>query len=179
MNVSLTVKLDRFVAEKVSEGMYASSSEVVRAGLRLLIERERMIEARIEAGRRPSTAALDAEVAASLAGEEAPVSDGQTQLPASLWLHFPEYDARVLSLEAHLETIIDRLLGVAQLEAVRWLLANVPKSELASFLIRREGRGLDPKSLRFWGLLLDLPTEDVSRWVEAARSGPWGDRVAR
>lgn len=36
MNVSLTSKLDDFVAEQVNQGRYRSASEVVREGLRLL-----------------------------------------------------------------------------------------------------------------------------------------------
>lgn len=40
MNVSLTSELERFVEERVQSGAFASSSEVVRAGLRLLAERE-------------------------------------------------------------------------------------------------------------------------------------------
>ena len=40
LNVSLPVELGRFVEIQVSKGHYASASEVVRAGLRLLRERE-------------------------------------------------------------------------------------------------------------------------------------------
>jgi len=38
MNVSLTKPLEFFVQDKVDSGMYASASEVIRAGLRLLAE---------------------------------------------------------------------------------------------------------------------------------------------
>jgi antitoxin ParD1/3/4 len=40
MNISLTSELERFVAKRVSSGLYHSASEVVRDGLRLLKERE-------------------------------------------------------------------------------------------------------------------------------------------
>lgn len=40
MTVSVTPQLDRFVKEQVASGKYASSSEVVRAGLRLLADQE-------------------------------------------------------------------------------------------------------------------------------------------
>lgn len=40
MTVSVTPQLGRFVREQVASGKYASSSEVVRAGLRLLAELE-------------------------------------------------------------------------------------------------------------------------------------------
>ncbi len=37
--VSLSQELDRFVADEVASGHYSSASEVIRAGLRTLIER--------------------------------------------------------------------------------------------------------------------------------------------
>ncbi len=40
MNVSLTPEFDRWISEKVKSGLYTSSSEVVREGLRLLIKIE-------------------------------------------------------------------------------------------------------------------------------------------
>ena len=58
MNVSLTPELERYVTSKVKEGLYASQSEVVRHGLRLLIERDELLDARI--------AELRAEVAEGL-----------------------------------------------------------------------------------------------------------------
>lgn len=48
MNVSLTPELEAFVAKKVESGLYGSQSEVVREGLRLLMERDRMTEARLD-----------------------------------------------------------------------------------------------------------------------------------
>ena len=49
MNVSLTPYLERFVREKVESGRYNSASEVVRASLRLLEEREAEEAAKLEA----------------------------------------------------------------------------------------------------------------------------------
>ncbi|MEO1017875.1 MAG: type II toxin-antitoxin system ParD family antitoxin [Pseudomonadota bacterium] len=44
MNVSLGKKWELFVEQAVSSGRYASSSEVVREGLRLVEERETKLE---------------------------------------------------------------------------------------------------------------------------------------
>jgi putative addiction module CopG family antidote len=41
MNVSLTPILEEFVKKKVESGLYNNASEVVRDGLRLLIERDK------------------------------------------------------------------------------------------------------------------------------------------
>jgi antitoxin ParD1/3/4 len=45
VNVSLTPELELLVAEKVKTGMYQTSSEVIREGLRLLKERDEHLEA--------------------------------------------------------------------------------------------------------------------------------------
>jgi len=45
MNVSLTRELDKWVHEKVKDGLYNSASEVVRESLRLLKDRELQKEA--------------------------------------------------------------------------------------------------------------------------------------
>ena len=48
MNVSLTPELEQYVQDKVSTGLYYSASEVIREGLRLLQERDRMQEIQIQ-----------------------------------------------------------------------------------------------------------------------------------
>ncbi len=45
MNVSLTPRLVDYVRQKVDAGLYGSSSEVIRAALRLMEERDRQREA--------------------------------------------------------------------------------------------------------------------------------------
>lgn len=52
MNVSLTSELEEQVQRFVKMGMYGNQSEVVRAALRLLLEREQEREARLDALRR-------------------------------------------------------------------------------------------------------------------------------
>lgn len=52
MNVSLTPELEAYIADKVKSGLYHSSSEVVREGLRLLTEQDALREVRLAALRR-------------------------------------------------------------------------------------------------------------------------------
>ena len=47
MNVSLTPELENLVHSKVKSGRYLSASEVIREGLRLLEERDRLFELRL------------------------------------------------------------------------------------------------------------------------------------
>lgn len=48
MNVSLTPELEEFIEHKLASGLYGSSSEVVREALRLLEERDRLLDARLD-----------------------------------------------------------------------------------------------------------------------------------
>jgi antitoxin ParD1/3/4 len=48
MNVSVGREFEEFVRAKVESGDYASVSEVVRDGLRLLREKESLLEARLQ-----------------------------------------------------------------------------------------------------------------------------------
>lgn len=59
MNVSLTPKLEELVNQKVSSGLYNSASEVVRDALRLLEERDRLREMRMEELRREVAIGLE------------------------------------------------------------------------------------------------------------------------
>jgi antitoxin ParD1/3/4 len=59
VNVSLPPELERIVADKVASGRYASSSDVIRAALRLLDDRDRKEAARLEALQRDIRAGLD------------------------------------------------------------------------------------------------------------------------
>jgi len=47
MNISLTPELERLVTEKVETGRYASASEVIREGLRLLEEQDQLKQRRL------------------------------------------------------------------------------------------------------------------------------------
>jgi len=48
MNVSLTDELEAMIQEKVKSGLYNSASEVVREALRLLKDRDRLREMRLD-----------------------------------------------------------------------------------------------------------------------------------
>jgi antitoxin ParD1/3/4 len=48
VNVNLTPELEKLIQEKVASGLYNNQSEVVREGLRLLAEQDRLREAHLE-----------------------------------------------------------------------------------------------------------------------------------
>ena len=59
MNVSLTKELEELVSGKVKTGLYQTASEVIREGLRLLEERDRLYHLRLEELRRDVKIGLD------------------------------------------------------------------------------------------------------------------------
>ena len=59
MNVSLTPELEKLVERKVQSGRYQSASEVVREGLRLLEDQDRLREVRLEEVRRKIQTGID------------------------------------------------------------------------------------------------------------------------
>ena len=59
MNVSLTPHLEEYVKEKVKSGLYNSSSEVVREALRLMGERDRLRDIRLDELRKDIQIGID------------------------------------------------------------------------------------------------------------------------
>jgi antitoxin ParD1/3/4 len=74
MNVSLTPELEQFVSQKVASGRYQTSSEVIRDGLRLLLEREELHKRKLEELRRDVAAGI----AEADQGKVAPLKAGET-----------------------------------------------------------------------------------------------------
>ncbi|MCH7977796.1 MAG: type II toxin-antitoxin system ParD family antitoxin [Acidobacteria bacterium] len=71
MNVSLTLELEKFIADKVQSGMYYSASEVVREALRLLKEQNEFKRHRLLAMRRNIDAGFgQLERGEAISGEE-------------------------------------------------------------------------------------------------------------
>jgi hypothetical protein len=100
-----------------------------------------------------------------------------TELPEHLRGYFWDYDAGRLSWEGSRHTIVLRLLQSGGMDAVRWLRESVSDVGIREFLVRRRGRGISPRRLRFWGLLLGIPRSQVDGWIAAARTNPWHRRV--
>jgi antitoxin ParD1/3/4 len=60
MNVSLTPELEKFIAKQVRSGLYQTSSEVVREGLRMLRQRAVTHQERLESLRAEIQKGVDA-----------------------------------------------------------------------------------------------------------------------
>jgi hypothetical protein len=87
------------------------------------------------------------------------------RLPTILRSLFWEYNFRSLSWEKDRDFIVARILSVGTSKAVHWLRTQMKDADLAQWIVRRRGRGLSPKQMRFWELLLDLPHDEVDLWL--------------
>jgi hypothetical protein len=84
---------------------------------------------------------------------------------------------RDLRWPAHRDFVIGRVLQSGGMAASEWLRETVPDVALADWIGKRNGRGLDPRQLRFWQLALNLPAADVDRWVTLASERAWARRT--
>lgn len=91
---------------------------------------------------------------------------------------FWEYDQADLCWEDDRDLIIRRVLSQGNHHAIRWLRRHVGDVQLREWLLQRSGDQLSPKQLRFWELILDLPSEQVDAWVDTWRHGIWHSRRA-
>lgn len=110
--------------------------------------------------------------------DEAAVQSASTPapLPESFRSYFRDYSFKDLSWPEDRELIIRRLLTDGSWDAIRWLRRRIGDDGLRKWLISHQGRGLSPRQIRFWSLLLALPKLQADCWVRAARSAPWSRR---
>ncbi len=101
------------------------------------------------------------------------------ELPDELRGIFWDYDTERLSWEHSRHTIVLRLLEKGGMQAIRWLRQHMSDEEIREFIVRRRGRGISPRRLRYWSLLLDIPRHDVDEWIEIAHRNPWQTRTRR
>lgn len=99
------------------------------------------------------------------------------ELPASVRSLFWEYDPDVLAWQTDRDLIIRRVLSEGNWEAITWLRDRMGDVALSRWIERQSGDALSPRQLRFWELVLDLPSERVTEWIEARRASIWANRT--
>jgi len=93
------------------------------------------------------------------------------------WL-FWDCNPNTLDPIEHSGFMIGRILGDGDWSAIVWLRRNVGDRVIRDWLIAKQGGGLDPRRLRFWELILDLPGNQVDEWVTKARLSNWHNRMS-
>jgi hypothetical protein len=100
-------------------------------------------------------------------------------LPASLRSLFWDCDFSSLNTSEHRNFIIRRILQSGDWEAVNWLRDSMGDTALRRWIEGQNGRGFSPRQLRFWELVLNIPSPKVDRWIKIARKGLWEQRLGR
>ncbi len=100
------------------------------------------------------------------------------ELPESLRPLFWDSDFDHLDGHEHRDFIIRRVLAEGAWETVCWLRTELGNAPLRDWILRHQGRSLTPQQLRFWELILDLPSEAVDSWLQSEERKIWELRVA-
>lgn len=107
------------------------------------------------------------------------VSETRNELPDRWRPFFWDCAFDGLDLSLHREFVIGRILSEGDWDAVIWLRRSVGDALLRAWIERRQGKGLSPQQLRFWELILELPTIEVDRWLTARKEQVWDVRASR
>ena len=100
-------------------------------------------------------------------------------LPEMLRAFFWDCDFTQLTLATHRDFVVERVLTAGTWDAVCWLRRAVGDAALDAWLRRHRGGSLSPQQLRFWELILDLPTELVDEWLRSEERRIWEGRLRR
>ena len=104
---------------------------------------------------------------------------GEIKSPDFLNRFFWDYDFRELTLTSDSDLITSRLLQAGDWRSICWLREQLDDDDLRSWLLEHKGGGLSPRQLRYWQVILELPSGMVNEWVRAARDNPWGRRIRK
>jgi hypothetical protein len=110
------------------------------------------------------------------AGTGAVARDGKA-LPAPVRALFWDVASRSLRWDRDRELIVGRVLASGPWETVQWLRATAGDEAIRTWIETHEGRGLSPRQLRFWQLMLGIPARQVDRWLRSDRREVWDYRT--
>ncbi len=102
-----------------------------------------------------------------------PIAELPSCVRELLW----EYDPSGVSWEEDRDLVIQKVLARGSWEAVRWVRRRAGDRALAELISRTRGRWLSRRQLRFWQLVLSLPEDRVTGWLEAGSRTIWEGRA--
>jgi hypothetical protein len=101
------------------------------------------------------------------------------RLPAKLRELFWDYDFAKLSWKHDFDLVVSRILSSGTWDQICWLRKRMNDDDLRQWIAHRQGRGLSPRQLRFWELILGLPRRKVNQWLAEGDRWIWDRRVKR
>ncbi len=101
-----------------------------------------------------------------------------SRLPDCLRELLWDVESAGVSWERDREFLIDRALSDGSWEAIRLVRREAGDDAIREAIRRTRGRRLAPPQIRFWQLILDLPEDEVARWLTDPARAVWDRRCA-
>ena len=98
-------------------------------------------------------------------------------LPARLRPLFWDYDFAALNRKEDRDLVTARVLASGDWQTLRWLRRRLGDPALRAWIRSRGGRGLTPRQLRYWELILELPHREVNAWLADEARQIWDRRL--
>jgi hypothetical protein len=90
--------------------------------------------------------------------------------------YFWDVDVSSIDLERHKNFIIRRIMQSGDLGSIRWLRTKFGDESLRDWIVGHNARGLSPRQIRYWALILDIDPLLADQWVIAALNSIWERR---
>jgi len=97
-------------------------------------------------------------------------------MPELLRQLFWDCDYAQITWAGHRDFVVTRVLAHGNWEAIRWLRETVGDGALREYLMAHHGKGLAPRQLRFWEVVLGIPHRTVSAWLKEPGRTVWDRR---
>lgn len=91
-----------------------------------------------------------------------------TQLPQELHRYFWDIEAAKLNPFEHPEYVINRLMNIGNVAAIRWMRQNFPENCIIDTL--KSARDFSGKTATFWANFYHIPKEEMTCMQEPYRS---------
>ena len=101
--------------------------------------------------------------------------DIATRFPELFW----DVEPSRLEWDEHRRFVIERMLTHGTWEQMKWLRETVGDSRIRDVIQKTKGRRLSPRQLRFWELILELPSDEVDNWLAEREDDEWNNRAFR
>ncbi|MBI2327143.1 hypothetical protein HYU92_02385 [Candidatus Curtissbacteria bacterium] len=83
-----------------------------------------------------------------------------SKAPAFLKQYFWDIDFKKLDPQKSESYIIERILEVGDVKAIRWVFKTFDKEFIKSVIAR--SRALSPQTANYWGLMLDIDQKEIA-----------------
>ena len=100
------------------------------------------------------------------------------ELPESIQQLFWDQDPRALRWGRDRQAIIGRVLSAGSWDSVSWVRRRAGDEALRDWIEASRGRGLSPRQLRYWQLILGIPARRVNAWLRDDARQVWDHRTS-